>query len=168
MSVSSKFEKSWTLIIQILKLKVYDKTLTNYSFNGQWSDNKLKINQRSYFNLLNSAIWGFLWIVSLKILNSGIIILKKVHPCHHVSHWDGSFEYPQHMFRLRNKKNIFSIPHSYQGGLGQELWYYRLGLFSLSPGAVYRPHSQSKISSFFPNFPQKNPNLKLNSVPMSV
>ena len=23
------------------------------------------------------------------------------------SHLDGSFEYPQHMFRLRNKKNIF-------------------------------------------------------------
>ena len=23
------------------------------------------------------------------------------------SHWDGYFEYPQHMFWLRNKKNIF-------------------------------------------------------------
>ena len=25
------------------------------------------------------------------------------------SHWDGSFEYPQHMFWLRNKKIIFSL-----------------------------------------------------------
>ena len=28
------------------------------------------------------------------------------------SHWDGSFEYPQHMFWLRNKKIIF-VTHSY-------------------------------------------------------
>ena len=30
-----------------------------------------------------------------------------------LSHWDGSFEYPQHMFWLRNKKKYFSIMHSY-------------------------------------------------------
>ena len=29
------------------------------------------------------------------------------------SHWDGSFEYPQHMFQLRNKKNDFPFTHSY-------------------------------------------------------
>ena len=29
------------------------------------------------------------------------------------SHWDGSFEYPQHMFWLRNKKK--SVTHSYLG-----------------------------------------------------
>ena len=27
------------------------------------------------------------------------------------SHWDGSFEYPQHMFWLRNKKKYFSVNH---------------------------------------------------------
>ena len=32
------------------------------------------------------------------------------------SHKDGSFEYPQHMFWLRNKKNNFSV-HFYPGGL---------------------------------------------------
>ena len=25
------------------------------------------------------------------------------------SHWDGSFEYPQHMFWMRNKKNNFQV-----------------------------------------------------------
>ena len=30
------------------------------------------------------------------------------------SHRDGSFEYPQHMFWLRNQKIIFLIMHSYQ------------------------------------------------------
>ena len=25
------------------------------------------------------------------------------------SHYDGSFEYPQHMFRLRNKKQLFGL-----------------------------------------------------------
>ena len=28
------------------------------------------------------------------------------------SHWDGSFEYPEHMFWLRNKKTIFQLHHS--------------------------------------------------------
>ena len=28
------------------------------------------------------------------------------------SHWDSSFENPQHMFWLRNKKNIFFVTHS--------------------------------------------------------
>ena len=31
------------------------------------------------------------------------------------------------------------------------------GLFSLSPGSDIRPHFQSKLSSFFPNFPKKFP-----------
>ena len=31
------------------------------------------------------------------------------------SHWDGSFEYPQHMLWLRNKKNIFSYTLLYGG-----------------------------------------------------
>ena len=31
------------------------------------------------------------------------------------SQLDGSFEYPQHMLWLRNKKKNFSVTHSYQG-----------------------------------------------------
>ena len=31
------------------------------------------------------------------------------------SHRDGSFEYPQHMFWLRNKKKYFSVTQSYLG-----------------------------------------------------
>ena len=40
------------------------------------------------------------------------------------SHWDGSFEYLQHMFWLRNKKNIFSYPLLF-GGL-PSLWFQEL------------------------------------------
>ena len=35
------------------------------------------------------------------------------------------------------------------------------GLFSLSPGSDIRSHSQSKISSVFPNFQKEIPNLKV-------
>ena len=38
------------------------------------------------------------------------------------SHWDGSFEYPQHMFWLRNKKKIFLITHCYLEAW--KLWYF--------------------------------------------
>ena len=37
------------------------------------------------------------------------------------SHRDGSFEYPQHMFWLRNKKNIFQL-HNLSGGLTPTLF----------------------------------------------
>ena len=40
----------------------------------------LKTNQRSYYNLLNSAFWAdFLPKVSLKILNSGLILKTFTH-----------------------------------------------------------------------------------------
>ena len=43
------------------------------------------------------------------------------------SHWDGSFEYPQHMFWLRNKKNTFFcytllIKGLYNGGKWIKIW----------------------------------------------
>ena len=55
MGESSKFPKSWTLEIQILKLagclqKWIISSLNNYVFT----------NQRSYYNLPNSAFWGWL------------------------------------------------------------------------------------------------------------
>ena len=34
------------------------------------------------------------------------------------SHWDGSFEYPQHMFWLRNKKNNFQLRTLIRGAGG--------------------------------------------------
>ena len=41
---------------------------------------RLEINQRSYYGLLNSVFEAdFLWIVSLKILNSGIILKTFTH-----------------------------------------------------------------------------------------
>ena len=48
------------------------------------------------------------------------------------SHQDGSFEYPQHMFWLRNK-TFFSVTHSYLGAclfnLNSALKYNVLGFF---------------------------------------
>ena len=56
MGENSKFQKSWTLEIQISKL---------FSLTGQLSLEKLKIiNERCYYNLLNSAFWGWLSIES--------------------------------------------------------------------------------------------------------
>ena len=43
------------------------------------------------------------------------------------SHRDGSFEYPQHMFWLRNKKNNFSVTHL-SGGLWNQDKRMHLGL----------------------------------------
>ena len=69
-----KFQKSWTLEIQTLKLTV---RLQNVQFqvlmvNCLYWD-KLKMNHRSYYNLPNSGFEAdFLWKVSLNILNSGI------------------------------------------------------------------------------------------------
>ena len=36
------------------------------------------------------------------------------------SHWDGSFEYPQHMFWLRNKTNYFLVVHT----LNLFVWFF--------------------------------------------
>ena len=44
------------------------------------------------------------------------------------SHRDGSFEYPQNMFWLRNKKNIFSIMHL--------IWRPVINLNSADKGSV--------------------------------
>ena len=51
-----------------LKLAICYKILAITSLNGQLSFNNFNTRQRSYYNLAD-----FLWKVSLKILNSGII-----------------------------------------------------------------------------------------------
>ena len=45
------------------------------------------------------------------------------------SHWDGSFDYPQHMFWLRNKKIIFKYTHNFpifQPMLMMRAWLHHL------------------------------------------
>ena len=60
MGESSKFPKSWTFEIQVLKLVVCLQIINIFKLNGQLSFDELKINQRSYNNLPNSAFWGLL------------------------------------------------------------------------------------------------------------
>ena len=68
---SSKFPKSWTFEIQNLKQAV---CLQN---NNNYGTCIMKVDQIIFYNLLNSAFWGGL--VSLKILNSGIILKISTH-----------------------------------------------------------------------------------------
>ena len=59
--VSSKFSKSWTLENHNLKLaSICFQIIKNSKFNGQIPLDKLKLNQKSYYNLQNSAFWGWL------------------------------------------------------------------------------------------------------------
>ena len=60
MGESSKIPKSETFKIPILKLEVHVPvcpltTVTILSLNGQFSFDRLTINQRPYYNLPNSA-----------------------------------------------------------------------------------------------------------------
>ena len=55
------------------------------------------------------------WLLKycLKRCNTNIICLNTCFVCSkEASHWDSSFEYQQHMFRLRNKKKWISFIHS--------------------------------------------------------
>ena len=58
MGESSKFPKSWTLENQNLKLAVYLQVVKNSKFNGQIPLDKLKLNQKSYYYLQNTAFWA--------------------------------------------------------------------------------------------------------------
>ena len=65
---------------QNIKLALSLQYSKNTKLTGQMSFNKLKINQRSYNNLPNSVFEAdFLWKVSLKILNSGLILKTFTH-----------------------------------------------------------------------------------------
>ena len=56
----SKFQKSWTLEIQIFKpVRCLQKWIIS-CLNGYLCLDYLKINQRSYYELPNSAFWGWL------------------------------------------------------------------------------------------------------------
>ena len=60
MGESSKFPKSWTLEKQIFKLAgCLQKSISSH-LNGELCLDNMKINQRSYNNLPNSAFWGWL------------------------------------------------------------------------------------------------------------
>ena len=58
MGESSKIPKSWTLENQNLKLAVCFQNIKKSKFNGQIPLEKLKLNQKSYYYLQNSAFWG--------------------------------------------------------------------------------------------------------------
>ena len=60
MGESSKFPKSWTLENQNLKRAVCLQNIKNSKFNGQILLDELKLNQKSYYYLQNSAFWGWL------------------------------------------------------------------------------------------------------------
>ena len=76
----SKFPKSWNLENQNIKLAVCLQNIKHSKLNAKIPLNKLKLNQKIYYYMQNSAfcdwlsIMESLWKVSLKILNSGIIL----------------------------------------------------------------------------------------------
>ena len=59
MGEGSKFPKSWTFEFQDLKHAVCLKTTAISIKMLNYLKIILKINQRSYYNLLNSAFWGW-------------------------------------------------------------------------------------------------------------
>ena len=58
MGESSKFEKSWTFELQSLFLQYAHQIFTIWSLYGQLSLDRPNINQRTCYNLPNSAFWG--------------------------------------------------------------------------------------------------------------
>ena len=65
MGESSKFSKSWTLEYQNLKLALCLQMIKNSRLNGQIPlYDRLKLNQKSYYYLQNSAFWGWLSLES--------------------------------------------------------------------------------------------------------
>ena len=64
MGESSKFPKFRTFKIPILKLAVCPLIFTISSLNGQLSLERLEINHRGYYDLSNSAFWGWLSVES--------------------------------------------------------------------------------------------------------
>ena len=87
MGESSKFPKSRTFETQFLKFVVCPLNIHNFKF--KWSNVLLKdrliINQRSHYaSLIQHFEADFLWKVSCKILNSGIIL--KPSPMHFLAY----------------------------------------------------------------------------------
>ena len=67
------------------------------------------------------------------------------------SHWDGSFEYPQHMFWLRNKKKYFSITHSKLKSCVSHCLLGNIACF-LSSAGCFQNHLFWKIISEIPSW----------------
>ena len=67
-----------------------------------------------------------------------------------LSHWDGSFEYRQHMFRFRNRGEKKSITLS--GVMSRYFcWEIRLIIFNFMEGIVLTPRSGLGATVFFKN-----------------
>ena len=85
MGESSKFPKSWTLEISILKLTVCPLNIHNFKIKRsivvrQTENKSEKLIQSPYFSILIMTFLGkFLWKVILKILKSGMILKTFIH-----------------------------------------------------------------------------------------
>ena len=79
---TSKLPKSWFFETSILKLAaVCPLNIHNFNFNGHLSLDRLYINRKTYFNLPNSAFWGWLSMES-KPQNPGFRNNpESFHPC---------------------------------------------------------------------------------------
>ena len=76
MGESSKIGKSWTFKISNLKLEVYPLTIYNLKFKWSIAFKQTNYSSESLFQHFKA---DFLWKVSLKILNSGIILKTFTH-----------------------------------------------------------------------------------------
>ena len=81
MGESSKFQKSWTFKIQILKLVVCLQNVNNFklkwSIAKRWTKNKFRESIK--ICLIQHFEADFLWKARFKILNSGIILKTFTH-----------------------------------------------------------------------------------------
>ena len=87
MGESSKFQKSWTFKIQILKLAVCLQSVNNFIFKwsiAQWCTGNKSDSEAIKILLIQHFEADFLWKVSLKILISGIILKTFTHVYTHL------------------------------------------------------------------------------------
>ena len=118
-----RFRLEWTVWIHF-KFNALNTLNWTVAFILSWTPNKkihsLSVLEQRIFSLLFRTGY-FHTYVQIRIVcapkiafNSLPINFKMCFGCSkEPSHWDGSFEYPQHMFCLRNKKIWLFSTHSY-------------------------------------------------------
>ena len=106
-----------------LKLNIWCESSAGRSGWFTWTYEFMK-KPHNLLKFLSSGSWGISQGHLSKIFEHKIAIIFlsiSLNMCcwwsKELSHQDGSFEYPQPMFRLRNK-NWFSVTHCLSGGLG--------------------------------------------------
>ena len=81
MGERSNFQKSWTLEFQMSKFALCLQNINIFSLYCQLSLEKLKVNVRCYYNLLNSAFWGWLSVESQPRNSEFRNNPENFHPC---------------------------------------------------------------------------------------